>query len=613
MIKRTHHLLLSFAVLICGLPMALSGQCPDQNQVLDFGGKSPSVEISKAWDADNSGYSYDLELYSPSGGSFTFKALALRDKDIGEKIDESQIDISMYGSSIEPGTSEEVEIKIAALTTPGNYEGKFYIYQIDPQDTSDSKTPICTWEVPIAVRLFEQAKVAIKNTGAITVNTVPKSWLNFILPTSIKGEGFTVNVKNEGMTTVEIEDYSLFLQGSQNSNSLGDEQLYLDTAESVTKILPGRTEKLAFEFNKKSKVEIDTYSGDVNLHLKGRGETISTPVSINRRMGVAWALFALFLGIFVGRMIKDVNKEESQEQIRLIEQFIPMRAQVANIEDKVAKSKLLVQLRDLESQINQVGNNADAKAKVETQLPVLSKRVNQIVEWEGLWFRVEENMKNANVKSSSAIAGNMLEEINQVRDLILAGKDEEVKVGLGKVQSLMGAIQAKTTKSRSLSPIEEGGEAIAPPKESPGILLSIEELNMSIDDKIKETGSAAAPSKPTFWQKVEDFFFKAMNFLTGFRVNARVRYALFRPLAMLVAFTVLLLMGFQEIYVNGAADFGVAGIYDYLKLFLWGVVSDVFSRSFLGTGQMDVIKGAAPSFGANVNADSSDDDAPEGF
>ena len=44
-------------------------------------------------------------------------------------------------------------------------------------------------------------------------------------------------------------------------------------------------------------------------------------------------------------------------------------------------------------------------------------------------------------------------------------------------------------------------------------------------------------------------------------------------------FIVLLLLGFNEIYINGGETFGAEGIMDYLKLFLWGVVSDVFSRS----------------------------------
>ena len=95
----------------------------------------------------------------------------------------------------------------------------------------------------------------------------------------------------------------------------------------------------------------------------------------------------------------------------------------------------------------------------------------------------------------------------------------------------------------------------------------------SVEAEKGEKGKGEQPA----WR--ESFFFRAMQWISGVSMSARFLYGFIRPLVTLATFIVLLLLGFDEIYVNGGETFGAAGIMDYLKLFLWGVVSDVFSRS----------------------------------
>ena len=591
MIQRTHLFSLLIGGVFLWLPYMMLGQCDDPGKHLSFAIDPVAVEIEAPW-VEGSTYKFAIEVNSQIGGSFEFRALSLKD-DLGNMIPKEQISFSSSPLSLEPDKVQELVVSVSGVTKIGNYEGRFFIYQQSSLDTAMKQ--YCKWEIPVAVRLYEADKVKLQ-TGdkPVSVNTVPKSWLNFILPTKTKGKGFSVNVKNEGNTPVEIEDYSIYLQGGENSNFISEKELYLDSAASVTQILPGRTEKLTFAFNKKAKLEPDAYTGEVNLHIADRNESVQTSVTVNRKMGVGGAIIALLLGILVGRMMKDVNKEEAQDQMKLLEEFIPLRAQVAEIDDKVAKKKLLRELKSLEQKIDKV-NSPETKAEVEPLLPKMSQKVQQIVEWEALWLRVEEKMQNLDLDEEDTRPEEVVANINEARDLILAGKQEGIKESLGNVQSLMKSFQpVGGPKSRSITDGSGGTKEIKPPKENTGILQSIEDLNQALAEESKKGKEEDSSSDSGgFWQKLEDILFKVMNFLTGFQVNARVRFALFRPIAMLVAFTVLVLLGFQEIYVNGDATFGTDGIYDYLKLFLWGVVSDVFSRTLLGNQKVTSFAGVS--------------------
>jgi len=550
----------------------LTAQCP---KVISFPEEKAALEITSPWSDGTTTYSGELKLKSTTGVTLSLKSLTLRDADLGIKIDPEQVTLGTP-ITISPNELQEVRVSVNNVTAPGNYVGTLLL---SGRATSGDS---CDLELPFTVSLYEPGKVVLVNADApIAVNTVPESWLNFILPTRIKGTGFSLNVKNEGQSAVDIEDYSLYFQGNYNSNYLSDQVLEL--ASDSVRILPGRTEKVAFRFVDKGDVEIDSYSGQVSLHLADRNETLSASVSLNRRMGVVGALVALLLGIFVGRMMKDLNKQTSQDQVALIEKFIPLRSKAGTLEDKVAKNRLLVHLSETEELINQVKDEA-TKASAEAALAKTSTLVDQIVEWQALWFRISEVTTNSGLRSNDPLVQQMQEELSQTRDMIFEGNEAGVKERLAKVDTLRKQMSEEMTKSRDVG-LSPDGNQVEPPAESPGVSKSLETLTLSMEniapvdtDQAANTGSSSA-----FWRRAEDILFRILDVLTGVQVNARVRYAVFRPIAMLVAFTVLVLLGFQEIYVNGSETFGDEGIYDYLKLFLWGVVSDVFSRSLSGT------------------------------
>ncbi|MEM7370325.1 MAG: hypothetical protein AAF587_17080 [Bacteroidota bacterium] len=633
MTKHTPLFPLLIGMFLLWIPNQLAAQltCDEASKAkrLVFEPADPTINKDVKWKKETSGadsnYTTSLDLMSPTGGTFTVEAGSLVDEQNNSRISSTKITLSSSTLILEKGKLQELVVTIPAAPKPGKYEGKLRIYHqyiVAPKETAVSQgtetsdasstdsaaqsspppppakpdTFLCSWLIDVNLNVFEEGGI-VMTTGeeAFSVNTVPSNWFNFILPTDSKSEAFNLNVQNTGVTPINVKDFSIRLRGKKSTQFLEKNSLILVDSNKV--IPPGGESDVTFAINDDQDIEEDEYSGQIFLTFPERGnEKISAQMTLNRKMGVLGAIFTLLLGVLVGRMMKDVEKPESQEQIKLLDQLVPLRAQVADLEDKVSKKDLLSDLKKIEKNINKI-KDPEIKKQVNLQLPELTGKVQQIVKIESLVNRVKEKVDNSGIGKEDPIVGALYDQVNEVRDLVLRGEKEPkvIESSLGKVKFLMKQLNQGTMSSRSA--LGEAGETgtgtdtgvgtdtqpISGPKQDGAI-------SQNIDDLIENTGKTIGvdadddPVELTFWTKVEDVIFKIMGFLTGFQANARVRYAVFRPIAMLVAFTVIILLGFQEIYVKGNnPTFGSEGIYDYLKLFLWGLVSDVFSRSVFNT------------------------------
>ena len=98
-------------------------------------------------------------------------------------------------------------------------------------------------------------------------------------------------------------------------------------------------------------------------------------------------------------------------------------------------------------------------------------------------------------------------------------------------------------------------------------------------------------------KNVNEALVKARNFqenlgrrllvaLSGIQVTAETKVpGFFRPLISLLILVLLMLLGFQTLYVKSGFTFGVGGLYDYLGLFLWGISADVAQRTLFNLPQ----------------------------
>ncbi|MCB0586550.1 MAG: hypothetical protein KDD06_14665 [Phaeodactylibacter sp.] len=522
-----------------------------EKPVLEFY-PSQSIEIRGLLGQGESFTSY-LLISSARNMQLTAKAKPLRDADKGTFLRSDLLSLSPNSISIEAGRDAELTFTVKDGAEPGTYTGELEL--LDEKSKN-------SWAVPVEVSLRHDASAKIfPEDEAPQVNTVSRSFLNFLLPESIRQEGINIRIDNEGDEELAISNVSLALKGQGTNAAFTEAFLKLDTSRLNLEIGPKGLETLSLNFDKNAlkTLPTDIYKGEFRVYFKDASEPLSTTVTVNKRMGAVGAILLLILGIVVGRWIKGLDK--AKNQIELMDRFVPLRVKVDNLTDKLAQKQLWDELAQLEKEIDKVQSD-ESRAAVEEHFPPVEKKIARIQELEALFERLSEQFKEE--KASSETKSQASQQLRVARDAILDGKEEEAQQALQKLDELMSAI----SKDKSKGILDE---VILPAAYS--VKRQMDKLFETMKDGEGEKEKAEQPGG---W---ESFFFRAMQLISGVKMSARFRYGFVRPLVTLATFIVLLLLGFNEIYINGGETFGAAGIMDYLKLFLWGVVSDVFSRS----------------------------------
>ena len=455
--------------------------------------------------------------------------------------------------NIEPGRNAELSFTVEDGGAPGAYAGELELLE----EKSGNK-----WIIPVEVNLRQHANAKIyPDDESPQVNTAGSSFLNFLLPKSIRQDGLNIRIDNDGDGELTVSNISLALKGQNTNTALTEAFLRPDTSLDGLEIGPKGLEALSLHFDKKAfkGLPADTYKGEFRIYFKDAAEPLSTNVVVNKRMGAFGAILLLILGIIVGRWIKGLDK--AKNQMELMERFVPLRVKVDKLTDLLARKHLWDELALLESQIDKVQSD-ESRATAEEGFPPLEKKVDQIRELEALQERLSEQFKEE--KASAEIKSQASQQLRAARDAILDGNEQEAQEAIQKMDELINAL----SKDKSKGILDE---LIVPAAQA--VKRQMTKLLQSVEAEKGEKGKGEQPA----WR--ESFFFRAMQWISGVSMSARFRYGFIRPLVTLATFIVLLLLGFDEIYVNGGETFGAAGIMDYLKLFLWGVVSDVFSRS----------------------------------
>lgn len=499
--------------------------------------------------------------------SYRFRATALVDNSSFGSIPESAISFDPATVTLTPGQFEEVKVTVSNVTNPGRYLGTLRMLQ-------SGAAKDCFRERSLELDLMVPDQVTVADVDqSITINTARKTFLVQLLPQKVRQDGLAVQVNNAGPTSVRFRDFSLALKGRQTQETIGKEDVIWENPN--VEITPGGNALLRFRFadSMHAALPADEFAGSIRLHLRHSQESLTVPVTIFAKTGVWGAILALVIGIGLGRMLKSVNA--GQDQIQLMERYVPMRAKVDEISDPKAKAVLRKSLDDLEKKIDKVSTPAD-REQLEAAVEKLEQKIGQMHQLNTKVHQLMAEFRRKRVPDNSVKS--VEAEVNKLRDAILDEQSAAIQKGMVAVETLAKEAFAKGRRSRGglgQEISEETGEPLpVEPDEQEQQMADMSSLDALIDASREEDQQAAS-----FWARAETWFFKIMNWMTGVRVTARVRYGFFRPLVTLVAFIVILMLGFQEIYIEGGQTFGSNGLYDHLKLFLWGAVSDVFSRS----------------------------------
>lgn len=544
--------------------LLLYGISPGQSQCdtrLNLVQGKDSIRFAGLWQEAQTSFQDFILLTSPAGGTFELQMGRLQDPNTRKILSGEEIQLSASSITIAQGKSTEISISIKSIPQPGVYQGALIIY---------GEEDGCRWDIPITVDMKREGQVAVLELDKkLAIKVVSPSWMNGLVPRKIRHAGLNFRVENTGNAPVQMKDYSLSLKGKATEQVITSADVVWQNADKS--IPAGGLEVVSFKLNPQDRLEADQYEGQLRLYFEDYLSPLSVSVSMSTRIGVSGAILILLLGIIVGRVMKDVN--ESQDQIELMDQYIPLRAKVDQLKHEGTRDQLTKELLLIEAEINKVAN-ADGRPAVEAKLKQTATKVEHMITLEGLQKQLEEEM----AKDASADFSDVEEAIKEARDLIHEGEEEAIQSSFKEIKDLLLGEDDSSSKG-GLGEDEFDEKGVAPREESP---------KDKIDDKKEET---AKDITDTFWQKSEKWFFRILSIISGIKVTARVRYGLFRPLVSLATFVVIVLIGFQEIYIKGGDTFGMEGIYDYLKLFLWGVVSDVFSRTLTGGTTQAFLKG----------------------
>ncbi|MEZ4826103.1 MAG: hypothetical protein R3C61_07390 [Bacteroidia bacterium] len=529
----------------------LSAQCEN---LLRFSSPNPEIRIIGIMDTSPKNFPTGFVLSSPEGVQVTLTAQSLTNPRTQDFIPPEYIVFSKNVFGIGKGKKEEVLIAVSNLAKAGVYLGAVVI------DAQDSE---CQWTIPVTVDIKDPNQVqVVEEDAALNLKMASPSWLNGILPPKINNRAITFRIENTGQSAMEMERFSLTLKGKETGESLSEQDFEWTNEDKV--IPPGGIGVARFEVKKDKKLKPDEYTGRVRLHYQDYPDASTVSMTVFSRIGVTGAVLALVLGIIIGRLLKSVD--QSGPQLELMDKYIPLRSKADRLADDISRKHVLGELDNIEAEINKVKDD-DSKAQVLELIAPTEKKITQIGQLERLHERIGEQLKSGQI--SSSLKGDLTASLQIVRDNIIDGNDAEVQTGLARIQNLV-AEDSATAKSRSVGGVEIPG--------------ADEMIKLEINKIDLKTGSteSTTTTTPTFWQKLESLWLRFLGLFSGVNASARVKYAYIRPIVTLATFVVVLLLGFQQIYIDGGDTFGSEGLYDYLKLFLWGVISDVFSRTLSG-------------------------------
>lgn len=572
-ISTLHRSISLLLLMFFTVPLSFSQCVP-----VEISPSSDEVVISGLWadegESDPESFIGYIRLKSNKDTTYFLSVTSLTDEETTASVPSSNVSLSSSTVRLEAGKTTEIKIEVTGIREAGHYVGTLQIVQ-------EGEATACFRELPLIVDVKVPGQISILDTDqALIIKTVEKSWMMGLLPRNIRQEGIFVRVENKGPASVSFDGFSLSLKGTNTQHPISKIDVIWENPDEV--IPPGGIATMRFIFTDSARnvLQPDEYSGSLRLHAKNFPSTLSVGITMFSRTGVLGALLALLLGIFVGRMLKSVNN--NQEQIELMKKFVPLRDSIRDVMEESTKATLLAEADQIEKQINKV-KSADQAPQVEAMIEPLNWKVTQIKTLDKTYAELSAQFKDKKV--STAKQAPVLKELNNTTNAILAGDQAAVTEGY---KGIRNTAETALAGQRSRGGL---GDATA-------IDPALEEEMRSLDSLLKQgevkMNIPSSPVEKTFLQKFEDWFFRIFSMIGGMGASARVRYGLFRPLVGLITFLVVLMIGFQEIYLNGGDTFGAEGLYDHLKLFVWGVVSDIFSRTLTDENTVASLKGISP-------------------
>ena len=278
------------------------------------------------------------------------------------------------------------------------------------------------------------------------------------------------------------------------------------------------------------------------------------------RIAPLMPVLVLFVGIVLGRLVKYMQEKgipqaEALGKVKELEQQIDKTDAGDRdiLTPMVAKAKLLVQQMKLEA------------ATVEVEK--ISARLDCLEKLRTLEQKLEPFKTHPQVKGDSGI----LKKISDVRTKIDLEQDEQAKM-------LLEEVQADVAKLKS-------SQTMMGPVQTPDVKIS--EVVKGVTDAVVAISNAVKSGVKKPVAKWMNGLQRSLIFLSGSEFRTEATYWFARPLFSLALLFGLSIVGIRTLYVEKGATFGADPFSDYWGLVLWGLSTDIASRSLSSLSEAD--------------------------
>lgn len=486
-------------------------------------------------DGQTSSFSGSLRLTASGGDVAELRLLAsdLQHSDQPERqIDRSQITISA-GTGLSVGQPRDLVVTVNNVTYPGLYTGDLQFFL-----PGQGETAVLT--IPLELHLTARPDV-VPVTPQLAIQVVGcHYWLDcrlatWFLPRSVTQDEWQVWLDNRTVQPVAVTTGVAVLTGRQTGSTAhaGDVTMSLPHTLSA-----GQVEPLLLRLNRQQ-LAPDSYEGTLRLTVADLAEPLSIPLRLDVRQGPLWALLVLVLGIFLGRLARDMETPAAQTQVKLMPAYNRLRAKATALQDNEARTDALNQLTAFRQRLESGQETEEVLAAL---LDAIEARLQFFAGLEQLAADLPDALQERLAPKFAA-----------ARQAVIEGRQADA-------DRVYTEIKQDLDKAADDGTMGVGAELVA------------------FRAKMTEFNEGAARLWTAVQTKASSRWYWLLAFISGIRLTARTRYWVVRPILWLLLLVLLALLGMQALYVNAGTTFGAAGVYDYLALLLWGLTADVASR-----------------------------------
>ena len=545
-------LLLILLFLLLSLPASITAQetapAKDGKPKLEIDPSDTPLVINGELNGQTAAFSGNMRL-TITGGDVSELRLLPSDlrhsKHNSIVIDRSHITIPA-GTALSDGQPRDVRVTVHNITRPGEYSAELKLLSPD----KEAPNPLL---IPLKLNIGAQPIVKPVSPN-LTIQVVRchgdiecllATWL---LPDSVLRHDWVVYLDNKTRLPVTVTDATVVMRGDKSGNAVTPNEIYLDVPQTLpeNKIEPI---KLTIERNRFSP---DRYQGTVHFKVENSDEPIVLNILLNVRDKPFWAIVIILFGIFVGRLARSMETPTVRTQIKLMPAFTQLRAKAMQLnKDQAAINYVNQQVKTIKEQLNAPDVS---EAKLWPEIKKLTKQIDLLLNLAEIESKLEK------LSPRSATRSDLTAKIADARKKLIDGQIDEAQKRLTEIAI---ALQKRQQDLKM-------GE-----QETKDLVADIQ-VNMT---ELADTESTEPIVSPP--HSVMKSLAWLLALVSGLQMNAEVRYWIVQPFLWLILLIVLLLLGLQTLYVNAGTTFGVAGVYDYLALFVWGLTADVASTSLI--------------------------------